>query len=103
MPQTAGESPVKVRDPASTATSRGIDCSHVLTGGRHYPHKSCRDRHAVRRAFVPVFRAAPDFLRACATGFLVLAMVGFLVLAAAGFVAFATASTGAGNSSLGGF
>jgi hypothetical protein len=78
---------------------------------RLYPQRSCRDRHAIRRAFVPVFRAARDFPRASAAGFLVLAAAGFLVLAAAGFLVLATmvflalptASTGAGNSGLGGF
>jgi hypothetical protein len=63
------------------------------------------------RTFVPVFRAARDFLRAAAAGFLVLAATGFLALVAAGFLvlattgflALATASTGAGNSGCGGF
>src|SRR5664280_885469 len=83
--------------------------------------------HAIRRAFVPVFRAALGFLRASAAGFLVLlaagflvlvaasflalatagflalATVGFLALVTAGFLALATASTGAGNSGWGGF
>jgi hypothetical protein len=47
--------------------------------------------------------AETGFLVLAATGFLVLAAAGFLVLAAAGFLALATASTGAGNSGLGGF
>src|SRR5664280_1971473 len=75
--------------------------------------------HAIRRAFVPVFRAALGFLRASAAGFLVLVAAGFLALATAGFLAFAkagflvlatvvllalaTASTGAANSGWGGF
>src|SRR5664280_3896569 len=86
-----------------------------------------RGCHAIRRAFVPVFRAALGFLRASAAGFLVLlaagflvlvaasflalatagflalATVGFLALVTAGFLALATASTGAGNSGWGGF
>src|SRR5664280_2098443 len=47
--------------------------------------------HAIRRAFVPVFRAALGFLRASAAGFLVLVAAGFLALATAGFLAFAKA------------
>ena len=47
--------------------------------------------HAIRRAFVPVFRAALGFLRASAAGFLVLLAAGFLVLVAASFLALATA------------
>jgi hypothetical protein len=62
-------------------------------------------------AFAPVFRAALGFRRASAAGFLVLVAPGFIALATAGFVVFATwvflalamASTGAGNSGLGGF
>src|SRR5664279_4310881 len=47
--------------------------------------------HAIRPAFVPVFRAALGFLRASAAGFLVLVAAGFLVLVAAGFLALVTA------------
>src|SRR5664280_2037064 len=47
--------------------------------------------HAIRRAFVPVFRAALGFLRASAAGFLVLVAAGFLALDTAGFLALATA------------
>src|ERR1019366_6464940 len=43
------------------------------------------------RTFVPVFRAARDFLRAAAAGFLALVATGFLALAAAGFLVLAAA------------
>ena len=91
------------------------------------PQRSCRDRHAFRRAFVLVFRAAGGFLRFAPVGFLVLdatvflaldtadfltfATVGFLAFPTAGFRAFAkvgffaltATSTGTGDSSSGDF
>src|ERR1035441_4091460 len=54
------------------------------------PQRSCRDRHAFRRTFVLVFRAAGGFLRFAPVGFLVLDATVFLALDTADFLTFAT-------------
>src|ERR1035437_6610700 len=90
---------------AKASPNRLMDwfCLAIQRIRSHLSARVMQGCHAIRRAFVPVFRAALGFLRASAAGFLVLVAAGFLVLATVVLLALATASTGAGNSSLGGF
>ena len=78
---------------AKASPNRLMDwiCLPIQRIRSHLSARVMQGCHAIRRAFVPVFRAALGFLRASAAGFLVLVAAGFLALATAGFLALVAA------------